>query len=263
MPLDPEKTVFRIVSIFMVSQPEVRVFGPLADKIGNIHLHVEKIQVPWGPDFVDGFIPVSISWSQDGIDHQLYIPDVEVEDPDTPEDEEETKARDNLRPARLLAGARLVMLHKINWQSLHENNLYVEGEATQYAADANSRLIILSEDADLNRDISWPLQSVFEATSFAQLDKLYTNSQPYRPIDPKPKLGANQLNFPMRVFDNQTPEAALIQFIISHMTIQLINSSQTAKKFETDIRWMLGAALDEHSRETIPAVDSSESSDDE
>lgn len=238
-PLDLEKTTFRILSIFMVSQPEIKIFGKRADEITQIVLRSEKTEVEWGPNQVEDWLPIHLRWKLCGVKDQIYVLDAFV-----PEKTEESEEIPGEEPGRLVlvtipAGTKLVAEKKISWDSLHSNNFYVESDATKYAADGGQRVIVLSEDMQFNADTFWPGENtVLEATSYKQLDELYSVSRLYAPKEPKPSLGPHveELDFDsIASVVEETFGVKFFMFMISNLTEDQRPCNPATKRLNEEI----------------------------
>lgn len=122
------------------------------------------------------------------------------------------------------AGTRLIVLGQ-DHQSVNECKLYLESDATRFAADEQSRVITLDREVFLNRE-NWPMQTVYQATSLAQLEQLISSSEPYSPKQ-RPRRGPRSIGLDeesLAVLQYQAyrfnvwAEVCLELFIVTHLT---------------------------------------------
>jgi len=247
LPLDLEKTTFRIISIFLVAQPVVKVFGKRAEEITQVVLRNEPNKVQWGPELVEDFLPVHLSWKLCGVRDSVYIPDAfkrskssNPEDVDSDSSSEEGEEPGRLKLINVPAGTKLVCDKNLAWDSLHSTNFYVEGDATRYVANGNQRVIVLTEDTQMNCDTFWPSENgVLEATSFEQLDNLHSSSLPYKPDGPKPELGPYAENLDLKLLEdclNATFDFEVYLFMISHLKEEERPRNPTVEKLNQTIQ---------------------------
>jgi len=248
VPLDLEKTTFRIMSIFLRAQPVVKVFGKRAEEITQVVLRSEPNEVEWGPEMVEDFIPIHLSWKLCGVKDEVYIPDAfinfKAENLDE-NDSESSSIEEGNEPGRLKlinvpAGTKLVCDKKLAWDSLHSNNFYVESDATRYVANGNQRVLVLTEDTQMNCDTFWPVEDgVLEATSFEQLDNLHSSSLPYKPDGPKPEFGPYAEKLDLKLLEdclNATFDFEAYLFMISHLKEEERPQNPTVEKLNQTIR---------------------------
>lgn len=229
VPLDLEKTTFRIMSIFLRAQPVVKVFGKRAEEITQVVLRSEPTEVEWGPEMVEDFIPIHLSWKLCGVKDEVYIPDAVINFKAGNLDEndseggsiEEGEEPGRLKLINLPAGTKLVCTKTIAWDDLHSNNFYVECDATIYSANGDQRIIVLTQDTQINCDTFWPVENgVLEATSFEQLDTLHSCSLPYKPEGPVPEIGPYSEDMDLKFLESHVRsyfDFRVYLFMMSHL----------------------------------------------